>query len=110
MSLQKHKRLIIPKITKAAAGEECLANFPGCTGTSEDVCFRHLNESFAGKGMAMKSDDFAGFFGCQHCENLYAGLITDRRITDSFDDDRYWYVLRAVIKTMRRLFDKGVIK
>ena len=92
------------KILQAARGEECLAQFPGCTGGGEDTCFRHLNESWAGKGTGQKADDIAGFFGCQNCENQYAGL----NILNGKPPD--WMVLRAMYRTIRRLIDKGVLK
>ena len=110
MSLQKRKALRVPKILRAAEGQECLAEFPGCTGTSADVAARHFNEPFAGKATSMKADDVAIFFGCQACENVYSGLVKDKRIVDAFNDDKYWYLCRAAYRTIRRLFDLGVIK
>ena len=100
------------KILQAAKGEECLAQFPGCTGGGEDTCFRHLNESWAGKGTGQKADDIAGFISCQHCENLYAGLNPQMSAEDWLEwaQNSYWYICRAMYRTIRRLLDKGVLK
>ena len=98
------------KITQAAKGEPCLAEFPGCTGGGEDTAFRHLNEGWAGKGGSQKADDCAGFFGCQHCENLYAGLINRGWAVDEFKSDKWFYLLRAYYRTIRRLIDMGILK
>ena len=92
------------KILKAAKGESCTMNSPWCTYINDETCFRHLNESYAGKGGNQKADDYAGFFGCQGCENWYA------LNTDITREEKSWYLLRAVIRTWRRLLDKGVIK
>lgn len=110
--IEKRKPYRNKKITEAARGEPCLANFPGCTGGGEDACFRHLNESWAGKGVGQKADDCAGFVSCQHCENIYAGLNPklDQWQSDDWENNQADYVLRAYYRTIRRLIDKGVLK
>lgn len=89
------------KIRQAARGEICTLNGPTCRYDTETTVFCHLNESFAGKGMGTKADDIAGFFGCHECHAAYdSGRL----------DDKHFYLLRAVIRTHRRLLEKGVIK
>ncbi len=91
------------KITQNAKGRNCEANFSGCNYNPKTVVFCHLNESYAGKGMSQKADDFAGFFGCSACHDLYDG----RRKNHVLEDKE---VLRAVIKTIRTLIDAGILK
>lgn len=90
-----------PKIRKSAHGEDCTMNYPGCNNDRETVVLCHLNELFAGKGTGIKAHDFAAFYACSHCHQCYDSVPPQN--TD-------WYVLRAVIRTLKRLFEKGVIK
>ena len=88
---------------------------PWCNHNPETVCARHLNFDLgrvAGKGKGQKADDYAIFFGCQSCEYWYNAPENKRatiRIAGT-DLQRDWYVLRAMIRTWRRLLDKGVLK
>lgn len=85
-------------ILDAAKGSACMV----CGETSDTVVFAHLNESFAGKGIGQKADDFAGFFACQYCHDQYDGRIRN------VDVDA-WTVMRAMYRTIRALIDEGVI-
>ena len=103
------------KILQAAKGEECLAQFPGCQGGTETTVFCHLNESWAGKGMGQKADDCAGFFGCQHCHDIYDKRKTYNEYSDNFNALDWYrtkdaYILLAYYRTIRRLLDKGILK
>jgi hypothetical protein len=95
-----------PKIRAAAQGEECTFRSPWCNFDPETTVFCHLNESFAGKGLSLKADDYAGFFGCSNCHDIY-----DRRVqpSEEYRQDEYDYLLRAVVRTLGRLFEKGVL-
>ena len=81
---------------------------PDCYLHTETVRACHLNDALGrdqGKGKGIKADDFAIFFGCQGCEDWYtSGYIDDGRAI------RDWYAFRAVLRTWRRLLDKGVLK
>lgn len=104
---EKRKPYRNQKILDAARGEACTANFYGCTGGGEDTVFCHLNESWAGKGLSQKADDFAGFFGCRHCHDVYDGR---QKAPHAYAVDKYALVLKAFYKTLRRLFELGVLK
>ena len=82
-------------ITQAAKDEACTV----CDRNDGTTVFCHLNESWAGKGMGQKADDFAGFFGCQKCHKDYdeIGMIED------------WLIMRAMYRTWRRLLDRGIL-
>lgn len=108
MNLSKRVPYRNAAILKSAKGEECTLQSPVCNHDRDTVVFCHLNEDFAGKGTSQKADDFAGFYGCSSCHDLYdvrrqgGGMI--------WDDSKDFYILRAMTKTIRRLLDKGVIK
>lgn len=108
--IEKRKPYRNPKILAAAKNSLCLANFSGCTGGHKgDVAFRHFNAHWAGKGGSQKADDCAGFIGCQHCENLYAGLLMQTSDWEIFKLDKHYYLLRAYYNTIRYLLDEGVL-
>lgn len=97
--LSKHKHVRSNAIRKAANRQPCTMNSPVCNYDSSTTVLCHLNESFAGKGFGIKADDLAAFFGCSACHEWY-----DRRLyTD--EDDIYFYLLRAVVRTARVLVD-----
>lgn len=96
--LEKRKPIRSKKITKAAKGEFCTI----CELKDDTVVFCHLNEWWAGKGLGQKADDIAGFFACQSCHDVYDGRKGHGSISD-------YAVLRAVYKTWRRLWDRGII-
>jgi hypothetical protein len=99
----KHKPYRNKKILKAAKGEDCLARFPGCPNNTETTVFCHLNESWAGKGMGIKADDCAGFFGCSYCHDIYDGRIKSYKL----EPER---VFQAYYRTIRRLLDLQILK
>lgn len=95
------------RIRKAAKGEDCTMQTPYCNYDNETVVFAHLNEQFAGKGIGIKANDFAGCFMCSGCHDAY-----DRRMQpdEIYRNDEYFYLLRAYVRTIGRLFDLEVIK
>jgi len=107
-NLQKHPRIIWKKYTDEAKGQPCTMNSPWCTYNDEQTCFRHLNESFAGKGKGLKADDFAGFDGCQGCEDWYNSDIHSLDLDD--ENERDWYAFRAMVRTLRNRVERGILK
>jgi len=88
------------KTLQAARGQDCTLNSTWCNYDPATTVFCHLNGQFAGKGMGIKADDFAGFDGCSGCHQAYdSGLIDD-----------YQSILMAVVKTLKRRFNDGIIK
>ena len=100
--LTKRKPYRNKKILQSARDQACTLNSPKCNHNPETTVFCHLNEGYAGKGMGQKADDYAGFYGCSACHSYYDSLDCG----SLFDS----YILQAVIKTWRRLLDKGIIK
>ncbi len=104
--IEKRKPYRNKKILQAAKDAPCFVNFPGCSYDDTETCARHFNESFAGKGGAQKADDIAVFYGCTHCENVYAGILK----IELTEADILFYIWRAFYRTIRYLLDLGVIK
>jgi hypothetical protein len=100
MSLQKRTPIRSKRITQAAKGEACTV----CGSNDGTTVFCHLNESWAGKGIGQKADDIAGFFGCFDCHISYDEPGTfGRKILRDLD------IMRAMYRTWRILWDKGII-
>ena len=109
MNLQKRIPYRNKAILKSAEGEDCTMESPWCNHNSETVCARHLNGtmgSIAGKVIGVKADDFAIFFGCQPCEDWY----TTGYVGKETEAHRQISAAYAVLRTWRRLLDKGVLK
>ena len=94
--IEKFNHVRSKAITQAASGEDCTM----CGRNDGTTVFAHFDEGFAGKGMGQKADDLAGFFACYHCHDIYA--LSKNHIDD-------WIVLRAYYRTIRRLWDRGII-
>jgi len=88
-------------IRQSARGEMCLLNGPTCNYNRETTVFCHINEGFAGKGIGIKAQDYAGFYGCSACHTAYD--------TGQLGEDKYFYLLRAMVWTLGRLVEKGII-
>ena len=96
MNLEKRKPIRSKAIRQAANGEACTV----CGKNDGTTVFCHLNESWAGKGIGQKSDDIAGFFGCDVCH-------LDYDVIKCVKDDE---LMRAMYRTWRILIDRGIIK
>lgn len=91
-------------IRNAARGEECTFQIAGvCNYSNETTVFCHLPSEFGGIGM--KQTDISGAFGCSSCHDA----VDRRAISDEYEDHKFFYNLRALVRTYMRLWDKGVI-
>lgn len=68
--------------------------------------FCHLNESFTNKGLSYKSHDI-GYYACYNCHNAIDGR--DKRASEIVKDDKYFYLLRGVIRTWVVLIENGIL-
>jgi hypothetical protein len=100
MNLTKRKPYRNKAILKAAEDEACTI----CDIQDGTVVFAHFNESWAGKGYGQKADDCAGMFLCLYHHHQYDNPDPwQHKLAD-------WIILRAYYRTIRRLFDKGVLQ
>ena len=95
------------KITKSAKGEDCTFNIvEACNYDPTTTVYCHLPDE--SKGMAKKSDDISGAYGCSSCHDVIDYRDKKRRemLTDA---EVEWYQRRAQTRTLRRLIDKGIV-
>ena len=97
--LTKRKPIRSKAIRQAANGEACTV----CGVNDGTTVFCHLNNSWAGKGLSQKADDLAGFFGCRDCHDVYDNRLIGPRHPDHL-------ILRAMYRTIRRLWELGIIE
>lgn len=90
------------KITKSAKGEECQIRIPGyCNNNPETVVFCHLG----GGGMARKSSDIHGAYGCSSCHDSIDG----RTITTWTKNQLKVWFYDGLVRTQLKLIEKGLI-
>jgi hypothetical protein len=91
-------------ITKSARGESCTVFAPGVTQHDPDtVVFAHLNSA----GMGIKDSDLFGCYACYLCHTwLDFGYVRDN-ITKAHRNAIHY---EAIIRTQRKLLEKGLIK
>lgn len=88
-------------LRQSAKGEGCALQIVGfCQNDTATVVLAHLDTE--GKGMAYKSDDVAACFACGAC---HAAL--DQHLIP--EEDREFYMRRALLRTWRRWIEKGLI-
>ncbi len=97
------------KIRDAARDEICTMQIVGvCNHNPETTVFAHLPDRDS-HGMAKKADDWSGCFSCSSCHD-----VIDYRNKKAREElqpgELEWYMRRAQTRTMRRLFQKGVIR
>lgn len=93
------------KITEAARGEECTLEILGvCSFDPSTVVYCHFPDEEG--GIALKSDDVSGAFGCHACHDAVDGRVQSPEFKQRSD----WYMRRAQTRTVRRLIEKGVFK
>ncbi len=92
------------KITNAARDQDCTLNILGvCNFDPATVVFCHFPDE--SHGYSRKSDDISGGFGCAKCHAVVDGLKCEE-----FQVRKDWYLRRSQTRTLRKLFEMGVIK
>ncbi|KZZ72369.1 hypothetical protein A3765_28595 [Oleiphilus sp. HI0130] len=92
------------KIRASAKGEECTFQIVGvCNYNPETTVLCHLN--FELSGMGRKASDLSAAYGCSACHDAIDGRI------DSFEleEDRWFYLGRALYRTQERLHEKQIL-
>lgn len=93
------------KLLNTAKGAECCFHFPGiCNHDRETTVSAHLTDDI--RGMARKADDLISVHSCSACHDYY-----DRRLWLGTDIEPliWWYVARALIRTLRARVEANVI-
>jgi len=60
-------------IRRAAAGQDCTLQLPGCNRDPATTVLCHSNYLADGKGMGLKAPDHAAAFGCSACHDVLDG-------------------------------------
>ncbi|MWV17544.1 DUF1364 family protein [Pseudomonas sp. L-22-4S-12] len=91
-------------VRDSARDENCTLNIAGvCNYQPETTVFAHLPDE--SKGMGTKSDDLSGCYACHACHDA----IDSRSKSGLSAEDREWYMRRAMVRTWRRMHDKGLL-
>ncbi|MFC4526389.1 DUF1364 family protein [Dyella halodurans] len=106
------KRSSRPKMTparKAAAGEDCTLNVAGvCNYNAETVILAHFRW-LGDCGGSMKPTDLQAAYGCSEC-NRWTDSPTPAERNATYESDRNFYALRAMVRTQLRMVAKGIIQ
>lgn len=90
------------KIRKSAKGEQCLIRIPGhCNYDPATVVLCHIG----GAGLALKSPDMHGAYGCSDCHNVIDGRVPTKH---SKTDVKLWF-FEGIFRTQLELLKKGLI-
>lgn len=93
---------VFPKLRKSAAGETCTLQIVNvCNRDPRTTVLAHLDSEF--KGMALKSPDYLAVFACSSCHTAIDQHKIDR-------DERAFYFLRALQRTLKWWFDHGYLE
>jgi len=95
-------------IRQSAKGEDCTLNIAGvCNYNPETTVLAHLPDE--SKGMGRKSDDISACYACSDCHDVIDGRSMKKLTVLVEDGELEWYMRRAMVRTWRRLVDKGII-
>lgn len=93
------------KLRDSARGEECTFQIAQvCRGRTDTVVLCHLPDE--SHGMGQKADDISAAFGCQDCHDALDG----RTKTWFAAGEKEFYMRRALVRTLRRWVERGLIK
>lgn len=87
------------KIRESAKGEQCTFVGSTCNHDTKTTVFCHLDRTYAGKGMRIKSDDIFGFYACSNCHIR----------SSKFRETTVENLLIAMVRTQKRLIEKGLV-
>ncbi|WP_299942145.1 nuclease domain-containing protein [uncultured Microbulbifer sp.] len=92
------------KLRQTARGEDCtLRLYPHCNSNPETVVLCHLPSN---SGLARKSPDWWGVYGCNCCHDVIDGRCKTEIPKVEIERSK----LRALYETHTRMRDKGLIR
>lgn len=105
--LAKTKPIRSQKLRDSARGEDCTMELPRtCNYNPETTVLGHLPDE--SHGMSRKSDDICSAYVCSACHDVIDGrAVSPYPLTQA---EKLWYYRRAMVRTWRRMIEKGVIK
>jgi hypothetical protein len=101
----------VPKMTPArrsAEREDCTLNVAGvCNYNPETVVLTHFRW-IGDCGAGIKPTDLQAAYGCSEC-NRWTDSPTPAERNDTYEADRNFYAVRALVRTHLRMLAKGII-
>lgn len=93
------------KVRDAARSETCTLQIAGvCNFDPETTILAHLPHET--HGMALKASDLSACFACSDCHD-----VIDNRVPGMLSQaEREWYMRRAMVRTLERLVEKGIVR
>ena len=99
--MAKPTRIKSSKLTKAARGKDCTMQvIPICNGNHETTISAHVNVE--GGKMGGKTDDISVVDCCSDCHTWLDQSMGS-------EEDRLFYTRRALIRTLKRRIEEGLI-
>lgn len=96
--------IVSKKIRNSARGEDCTFQIAGvCNYNPDTVVLCHLPDESHGAGK--KADDISAAYGCTACHDA----IDRREWSQELEDNREWYLRRAMVRTWRKLIANGIV-
>ena len=93
------------KLRESARGKPCTLQIVGvCNGNWETTVLGHLPDE--SHGMAKKSDDISSGYGCSACHDVIDGR---KPWPAGEKEHEQFYLRRAQVRTLRMMFDDGLI-
>lgn len=93
------------QIRGSAKGQPCTLNIANCCNYDPATTVLCHIRDFGSGGTALKPSDSRAVFGCNNCH-----AAIDRRIDIGLSDaDRYFYIARAIFRTIEALYEMGLI-
>lgn len=98
-------RIVSQKMRDSARDEECAFQIVGvCRNDPATVVLCHLPDE--SHGMGIKSDDLSAAYGCHECHQAVDRAVRSQEL----ESHREEYLRRAMVRTWRRMVEKGIIK
>ena len=98
----------VNKLTKSARRQQCTFQIPNvCTHDVSTTVLCHLPDESGTGHMGGKSSHWIAAFGCSKCHDVIDRRNNTRAISE---DDREFYMRRAMIRTWRIWIETGLLK
>lgn len=92
------------QVRDSARGEACTVQIAGvCNYDDTTTVLAHLPDE--SNGIGKKPDDISACYACSACHDA----LDRRQVSSELESDREWYQRRGMVRTWRRLVEKGVV-
>jgi len=110
--MQKHKPIRSKAIRNSARGEQCTLQIAGiCNVDPATTVLAHLPDE--SHGMGQKGSDLNAVYACSRCHDAIDRRSNWHPEGESMEGAaaiREWYMRRAMVRTWKRLVEKGIME